>query len=470
MWSRWKRGRKEPSPSSPLRTWHYLTARVEGGSIYQGTRRDGDIIGTVALESELMREGTRVTSWDMRDGDGELKHENISAEYVIGTDDPKNIVLVANTETLAAKHVNFWANVDESAPYVDDQKVMELDIYEGGSEFLTDESLPDGYSADVLGLVAYGDRLPQRPGFTFGGWAIKADENGDSTAYSAEGDLAYEDLPAGETVNLYGLWFDNAVYGINYHANRSASDTYVKAEQQVVDGNRLGVYGFDADDNNAKLAGRTIVSWNTKPDGTGKAFATGSMATPDELGLPSRDAYVAELDEVDLNDDATAKRIEDEHTVDLYAQWNIPVTYSAHVQRKGDLPAVSDGATAGTIGESKRLEAFSAKVIDGSIEYRSHLQGKGWEKSWAADGTRSGTIGEGRRLEAVQMRLKGVAGQHVWYRVHSQSFGWLGWAKDGDPAGTVGVAKRAEAVEVQVLPKGPKPIGYNAQVLAHRSR
>ena len=44
-------------------------------------------------------------------------------------------------------------------------------------------------------------------------------------------------------------------------------------------------------------------------------------------------------------------------------------------------------------------------------------------------------------------------GYHVWYRVHSQDYGWLGWAKDGDPAGTTGLAKRAEAVEVLIQSK-----------------
>ena len=53
------------------------------------------------------------------------------------------------------------------------------------------------------------------------------------------------------------------------------------------------------------------------------------------------------------------------------------------------------------------------------------------------------------------MRLSGAAadGYSVWYRVHSQTVGWLGWAHDREEAGTSGLALRAESVEVVVLSK-----------------
>lgn len=58
---------------------------------------------------------------------------------------------------------------------------------------------------------------------------------------------------------------------------------------------------------------------------------------------------------------------------------------------------------------------------------------------------------------------KDTTGSHVWYRVHSQNFGWLGWACDGNPAGTTGFANRAEAFQAIVLPNGQKPDGYDAK-------
>ena len=38
----------------------------------------------------------------------------------------------------------------------------------------------------------------------------------------------------------------------------------------------------------------------------------------------------------------------------------------------------------------------------------------------------------------------------VYYRVHVQTYGWLGWVKNGDKAGTEGMAKRTEAIQIQI--------------------
>ena len=103
--------------------------------------------------------------------------------------------------------------------------------------------------------------------------------------------------------------------------------------------------------------------------------------------------------------------------------------------------------------------------VSGGIEYDVHLQTKGWEDGFA-DGQVAGTVGESRRLEAVRIRLNGEmagSGQYsVWYRVHTQTYGWLGWAKDGEEAGTTGLSKRGEALEVQILPSGQVPNDYDA--------
>ena len=149
----------------------------------------------------------------------------------------------------------------------------------------------------------------------------------------------------------------------------------------------------------------------------------------------------------------------------------LPVSYAGHAQTYGDLPEARDGAVLGTTGEAKRLEAISAKVAGGTIEYRSHLQEVGWEREWSKDGELSGTTGQARRLEAVQMRLSArlaEAGYHVWYRVHSQTYGWQGWARDGAPAGTTGMGMRAEAVQVVVLRGDARPEGYDARRTAYR--
>jgi uncharacterized protein YjdB len=68
----------------------------------------------------------------------------------------------------------------------------------------------------------------------------------------------------------------------------------------------------------------------------------------------------------------------------------------------------------------------------------------------------SGTSGESKRLEAIQIKLTGEMEEHydVYYRVHAQSYGWLGWAKNGESAGTAGQSKRLEGIQIVLVPKG----------------
>lgn len=141
------------------------------------------------------------------------------------------------------------------------------------------------------------------------------------------------------------------------------------------------------------------------------------------------------------------------------------VRYSVHVQTYGWRGWASDGSTAGTVGESKRLEGLKASLgstsLGGGLRYRTHVQTYGW-RDWSADGAVSGTTGESKRLEAMCMEVTGEAARYfdVWYRVHAQTYGWLGWAKNGENAGTEGRSKRLEAVEVRLVPKGaPAPGG-----------
>ena len=133
--------------------------------------------------------------------------------------------------------------------------------------------------------------------------------------------------------------------------------------------------------------------------------------------------------------------------------------YNTHVQTYGWQDWVGDGMTAGTSGQSKRLEGMHILLQDqevsGSIQYRTHVQGIGWQ-DWVSDGAMAGTSGQAKRLEALQIRLTGeMANRYdVWYRTHVQHFGWRGWAKNGEEAGSEGYAYRMEAIEIKLLPKG----------------
>ncbi|HAZ06396.1 MAG TPA: hypothetical protein DCY58_09390, partial [Acetobacterium sp.] len=72
----------------------------------------------------------------------------------------------------------------------------------------------------------------------------------------------------------------------------------------------------------------------------------------------------------------------------------------------------------------------------------------GWQ-DYVPTGTVAGTTGQALGLEAVKIRLTGeLADKYdVYYRIHSQNYGWLGWAKNDEIAGTVGMNLRAEAIQ-----------------------
>ena len=80
--------------------------------------------------------------------------------------------------------------------------------------------------------------------------------------------------------------------------------------------------------------------------------------------------------------------------------------------------------------------------------------------NWVADGALSGTTGQSKRMEAIKIRLTGEAAEKydIYYRVHSQNFGWLDWSKNGEPSGTAGYSYRMEAIQIVLVAKGdPAP-------------
>ena len=141
------------------------------------------------------------------------------------------------------------------------------------------------------------------------------------------------------------------------------------------------------------------------------------------------------------------------------------VKYRTHVQSYGWQGYKYNGAMSGTSGKAKRLEGIEIelnnKQYSGGICYTTHVQSYGWQgdlnniTTWKKDGEMSGTSGEAKRLEAICIRLYGEMEQQydVYYRVHAQSYGWLGWAKNGECAGTAGYAKRLEGIQIVLVPK-----------------
>jgi len=139
------------------------------------------------------------------------------------------------------------------------------------------------------------------------------------------------------------------------------------------------------------------------------------------------------------------------------------VTYSVHVQSIGNQAAVSDGALAGTVGLSKRLEAIKINLNNApagaSITYQTQVQSFGWQAP-VSNGAQAGTTGLSKRLEAIKITLSGMPGYEVQYQVQGQSYGWQSpvTTTNGTAiasaalAGTVGQAKRLEAIKIKIVP------------------
>lgn len=155
------------------------------------------------------------------------------------------------------------------------------------------------------------------------------------------------------------------------------------------------------------------------------------------------------------------------------------ITYSVHCQNYGWMTPVANGQRAGTLGQSKRLEAIcislssngatndEGEALAGGIRYRTHVQDYGWQ-DWVSsdmDGRSitlkidnyeyAGTSGQSKRLEGIQIELTGELAEYydVIYRTHVQDYGWMDPVSNGVMAGTTGKSKRLEAIEIALVKK-----------------
>ncbi len=129
------------------------------------------------------------------------------------------------------------------------------------------------------------------------------------------------------------------------------------------------------------------------------------------------------------------------------------IKYESHVQSIGWCKQVHDGQTSGTIGESRRLEAFRLHLPEGiTCKVKTHVQGVGWKTiDNVTKDTIIGTTGQGKRLEAFEIcSVTGLEeGKKLHYAAHVQGIGWMSTTQ-GYPVGTMGQAKRIEAIKIWV--------------------
>lgn len=144
---------------------------------------------------------------------------------------------------------------------------------------------------------------------------------------------------------------------------------------------------------------------------------------------------------------------------------DVSVSYSVHQSTVGWKNYVKDGELAGSINESKAIEAIKIKIegaSNGGVSYKTHISNLGWEKEFKSDDKESGTVGKNTAFEAIQIKLTDDLAKEydIYYKIYSQNIGWLGWAKNGESAGTVGYGYRAEAIQIKLAKRSESFVEY----------
>lgn len=133
---------------------------------------------------------------------------------------------------------------------------------------------------------------------------------------------------------------------------------------------------------------------------------------------------------------------------------NPSITYEAHVQNIGWQNPVSDGATAGTVGQALRMEALKINLINAPegarIKYQAYVQNIGWQDS-VYNGDEAGTDNQGLRVEALRISLENMPGYSIEYRAQVQNIGWQPWIMDGNLIGTEGRSLQIESLQIKLL-------------------
>ncbi len=135
----------------------------------------------------------------------------------------------------------------------------------------------------------------------------------------------------------------------------------------------------------------------------------------------------------------------------------VGIDYRSHVQSIGWMKTISNGSTSGTTNIDKRLEGFTASVVNNQwlqVSYSALVSGSGWQE-YVSESDLAGTTGQNGSIEAVRFELKGNMAKYfnIIYRVYASDTGWIGWSVNGNPNGSEGFDHSVEAMEVMIIPK-----------------
>lgn len=157
---------------------------------------------------------------------------------------------------------------------------------------------------------------------------------------------------------------------------------------------------------------------------------------------------------------------------------NVGVQYKTHIQDKGwESNWISDGNLSGTVGEGKRLEGLRVELVGSvpvtaNIQTYVHVQNRG-DMGPFPMGNMAGTEGQGLRLESIRLVLNNLPGYTIKYNVQVQNKGWLRdedddstWFKSGETAGTAGQSLRLEGIRIKLVQIDENMLAYNAALAA----
>lgn len=97
------------------------------------------------------------------------------------------------------------------------------------------------------------------------------------------------------------------------------------------------------------------------------------------------------------------------------------------------------------------------------VKYQTHIQNIGW-KSWTSNGNSAGTTGQSLRIEAVKLELVNMPGYSIKYQTHIQNVGWQPWVGDGEISGTTGKGLRMEAIRIIIVKSGSNIPSYTPTI------
>ena len=140
------------------------------------------------------------------------------------------------------------------------------------------------------------------------------------------------------------------------------------------------------------------------------------------------------------------------------------VKYRAYAGKwYGEVTNYNEKNASGYAGvQAKNMTALSAYTTAGNLLYRVHLLGKGW-LPWVDDSNikdaKNGYAGvKGKKIDAVQMKLEGIEGYEVKYRVSpAKNKNWYGWClgtKDSTGDGYAGVfGNPIDCIQIDIVKK-----------------